>query len=277
MADNPISPEAESHNHFFRKSRPLQVMLQETLRSLGDPQEQTCLDIGTENAMLSYYLRKRGGTWHTAVGSEKVAAPVRAAVKDNVYVLEQTTLPFKKQMFDAVVVFRYLERVRADEALIEECHRVLKPDGRLIVNTAHVKSWTMLEPLRSILGLTFEEKGLVRPGYSETQLFNILKHGFDVHNMRTYSRFFVELIDSIVQAKAARKSGKDNAERRLMRLYTTANPFYELAFQLDMLLFLARGHSLIATAKRRAWHPRNVPVLVDGRSISEAVLTKALD
>jgi len=277
MADNPPSPEAEIHHHFFRKSLPMQVMLQETLRSAGELQEQTCLDIGTENAMLSYYLRKHGGTWHTAVRNENMAVPVRAAVGDNVYVLEQTTLPFKKQMFDVVVVFRYLERVRADEALIEECHRVLKPDGRLIVNTAHVKSWTVLEPLRSILGLTYDRKGLARPGYSETQLFNILKHGFDVHNMRTYSRFFVELTDSIVQAKATRKLGKDNAERRLMRLYSAASPFYWLAFQLDIILFLSRGHSLIATSKRRAWRPRNAPVLVDGRSISEAVLTKALD
>jgi hypothetical protein len=34
---------------------------------------------------------------------------------------------------------------------------------------------------------------------------------------------------------------------------------------------------MIAMAKRRAWHPRKTPVLVDGRSISEAVLSKAAD
>jgi ubiquinone/menaquinone biosynthesis C-methylase UbiE len=269
--------EAESQKHLLRKSIPMQTMLHETLRSLGDADGLTCLDIGTKNGAISQQLRKCGGDWHTVVANKNVDTAVRAVVQENVSVIDGTTLPFKKQMFDAVVVLEFLERVQSDEALIEECHRVLKHDGRLIVVVPHVKSWTLLDPLRNMLGLTYQEKGLVRPGYSESQLFNILKNGFDVLNMRSYTRFFVELTDTVVQSRAKRKLEKDNMERRLMRLYSIANIFYWLADQLDMLLFPTRGYVLIATAKRRAWRPRNVPVLVDGRSISEAVLSKALD
>jgi SAM-dependent methyltransferase len=269
--------DAETQRHLFRKSIPMQSMLHETLRSLGETGDMTCLDIGVRNGAISHHLRKRGGTWHTVVADNDTATAVRAVVPENVNVIEGTTLPFKKQMFDAVVIFEFLERVQSDEALIEECHRVLKPDGRLIVSVPHIKSWTMLKPFRRMLGHTYQEKGLARPGYSESQLFNILKHGFDVLNMRTYRRFFLELTDMFVQARARRRIGKDNAGKKLMRLYSFVSVFYWLADQLDMFLFLTRGHVLIATAKRRSWRPRNVPVLVDGRSISEAVLSKALD
>jgi hypothetical protein len=127
-----------------------------------------------------------------------------------------------------------------------------------------------------MMGLTYENRGLRRPGYSESELFNILKHGFDVHNMRTYCRFFVELTDTFVRASCANAIESDpNSDKSLRRIYSIAYLPYRLAFQFDMLSFLSRGYNLIATAKRRAWRPRNTPVLVDGRSISEAVLHKA--
>ena len=50
-----------------------------------------------------------------------------------------------------------------------------------------------------MLGLTFEKQGRVRPGYTESALFNILKDGFDVHHVRSYSRFFVEFVDAWVR------------------------------------------------------------------------------
>jgi hypothetical protein len=118
----------------------------------------------------------------------------------------------------------------------------------------------------------------VRPGYSESDLFRILKNGFDVHHMRSYSRFFLEFTDTIAQflVRRARQSAEGTEKERLAT-YSTFHVLYGLAFQLDMLLFFTRGHHLIALAKRRAWRPRNAPVLVDGRSISEAVLSKPRD
>jgi len=129
-----------------------------------------------------------------------------------------------------------------------------------------------------MMGLTHEKKGLLRPGYSESELFNILKHGFDVHNMRSYSRFFVELTDTFAQFFKARARDVDPGnERRVKNIYSFAFLGYWIASVFDILLFFTRGYNLIATAKRRAWRPRNTPVLIDGRSISEAVLHKALD
>ena len=67
----------------------------------------------------------------------------------------------------------------------------------------------------------------------------------------------------------------NRSDAAVMRMYSVAGIFYVLAAQLDMLLFFTRGHYLIAHAKRRAWRPRKTPVQSDGRTITEAVLSRA--
>jgi len=280
MPETPIalSPEAARQGWIFKKSQPLRIKTHETLRSLGSTEGEVCLDIGADNGMMSYHLRKRGGAWDTVVTSESAGAAVRGVVKDNVHVLERMELPFKEKTFDAVVILGHLEDIPADDAFIEECHRVLKTDGRLVLNVSRAKDFSLINVLRTVLGLTPEKRGRVRPGYSESDLFRILKNGFDVHNMRSYSRFFLEFTDTIAQflVRRARPSAEGTEKERLAA-YSTFSVLYGLAFQLDMLLFFTRGHHLIALAKRRAWRPRNAPVLVDGRSIGEAVLSKPAD
>lgn len=260
----------------LRHAVPLRMQLHETVRIAGDTDGLTCLDVGSPNGALSAFLRKQGGRWHSASLTDEAARQVRAAVEDNVHRLTDRTMPFKRKSFDLVVVFDGLEGFHADEAFIEECHRVLKPDGRLIVNVRHDKPVCLVQGLRSMLHAIRESTGLLQAGYTESQLFSILKHGFDVHSVRSYSRFFVEFVDTFVtfflDGIVREMPG---AERGIRRIYLVASPFYWLASQLDLLLFFTRGHSLLASAQRRAWRPRNAPILVDGRSITEAVLSKA--
>jgi hypothetical protein len=112
-------------------------------------------------------------------------------------------------------------------------------------------------------------------GYSEGELFRALKDGFDVHGMHSYSRIFVELVELMTAAALARREGGADVET-LVRVHRRAYPVAWLAYQLDLLMFFTRGHRLVATAKRRAWLPRKTPILIDGRSISEAVLSSAV-
>lgn len=272
-----LTLDAERHHRVFRKCLPMQLKLQEIVRCLGDTEGRTCLDIGAESGVISAHLRHRGGTWHTAVRGEKAAEAVRGLVEDNVHPLEGDTLPFRKKTFDAVVVVSSLEEVADDRAFIEECHRVLKPDGQLILNVAHHKSWTLIHPLQRMLGVSALQRDRVRPGYSESELFHILKHGFDVHSMRSYCRFFLQFTHTIVEWLVARMKRRGARDDAVVRLVTVMGLFYRVADQLDLFLFATRGFFLIASAKRRAWLPRKTPVLVDGRSISEAVLSKAAD
>ena len=266
---------AERQLLLLRKCLPLQVRLHEVRRALGDTGGQTCLDIGTGNGMISYHLRQLGGRWHTVVAGADVAASVQAVVGEDVHFPNDRALPFKKGTFDAVVVVRRLAQFDSHEAFIEECHRILKPDGRLILTVPHVKPMTLIQPLRRMLRLDAASGGPYQEGFTESELFRLLKHGFDVHHMRTYSRFFVELTDTFVQYATSRRRDNLAPDERMLRACRTGGFFYQLASQLDMLFFFTRGHYLIAAAKRRAWRPREAPILVDGRSISEAVLSRA--
>jgi SAM-dependent methyltransferase len=276
MTDGALPIGAAEQLYVFRKSLPLRVKLKEIVRALGDADGLVCLDIGADSGVFSCHLRRNGGKWDTAVRDEATAALVRALVTDSVYVLDGQSLPFKKKSYDAVALVDALERMPGDIQFIEECHKILKPDGRLIVTVQRVRKWTPIRLLRRMLGLTYDKKGMVREGYTETELFNVLKDGFDVVSTRPFSRFFMELTDTVVEALLRRTAaaGGGRATRRPM-FYSVANAFYWLADQLDMLLFLSRGYRLIAVAKRRAWRPRKAPVLVDGRSITEAVLSRA--
>ncbi len=275
MAENRNIPTPDEQAHIFRRSVPLQVRLQEITRALGAVEGLTCLEVGADNGGHSLKLRKHGGSWQSVAWDPAVAEAVGAAIGEKVHVFAEGGLPFKKKLFDVVVVYDFLERFRDDIAFIEECHKILKPDGRLIVSVHRLGNWRPVEMLRSALGQTYQKRGFVRPGYTESELFRVLKSGFDVHVVRAYSRFCVEFSDAIVSRviekfQAAGEAGKG----RVARAHTIGNIFLRIAFQLDALMLLSRGYRFIVIAKRRAWRPRNAPVLVDGRSITEAVLSR---
>lgn len=266
---------ADVHRHVFKKSVLWNVKLHEILKMLGPVRGQACLDIGTPNGMVSYYLRQHGGEW-TSVATDPIHESVlKELVGNEVYRMEGHELPFKKKVFDTVLVIDSLERIPADAAFVEECHRVLKPTGRLIVNVLHRKPFSLIRLIQRVLRVRPEDRGCVRAGYTEADLFGILKHGFDVLAVRSYGRFWVLLVDSFVEFAERRAANVASVPSPVMKAYGVAGPFYRVAHQMDSLLFLTRGHFLLASAKRRLWRPREAPVLGDGRSITEAVLTRA--
>jgi SAM-dependent methyltransferase len=277
--------EPQWHLKLFGKSLTKQAKLREILRLLGPAGAAEGLDLGGDNGVISYFLRRHGGTWCSADLSPKAVASIRQLVGGDVREMTGSELPFEDARFDVVVVIDLLEHVRDDARFIEECHRVLKPAGRLIVNVPHVKRGAVLRPIRRLLGLTDERHGHVRPGYTESQLFDLLKDGFDVKEAHTYSRFFVEALDTVIQfaSKAASRGASDakgvmldrqdfGRVAKLFRVYSVLYPFFLLAAQLDALLSFTRGYSLIGVAHKRPWRPRRAPVLSDGRSIAEAAL-----
>jgi SAM-dependent methyltransferase len=275
--DTDIQREAKRHVHRFKNGLPMQISLNEISKAVGKTDGLNCLDVGVSNGMMAYHLRKLGGKWHSAVADEPTAQVVKEFVSKNVDVISGQSLPFKKKHFDVVVVADFLERVRDDNLFIEECHRILQPDGRIVITVPNSKPWTIVNPMRSILGVGPDARGWVRPGYTESELFGILKHGFDVHQMRSYGKVLMETTDTLLRAMSARAQAKENPEAALRRIAGAGGVVLRIAYQMDMLLFLGRGFKLIATAKRRTWRPRNAPILVDGRSISEAVLSRIGD
>jgi len=284
-ADRGSVPE-DWHQRLFKKSILKQAKLRQIVALLGPTQGHECLDAGGDNGLISYNLRMRGGTWTSIDMSEKAVESIRKVVGDRVQLVTGPSLPFPDNTFDVMVIIDMLEHVEDDAQFIEECHRVLKQDGRLIVNVPHIKRGAILYPIRRLLGLTDEIHGHVRPGYTQSQLFVLLKDGFNVEEVRTYSKFFVESLDTVIRFITQRLSGgagedakgvmideKDFGRmEKMFRVYSILYPFFWLATRLDMLLFFTKGYSLIVRARCRQWRPRKTPVLRDGRSIAEAAL-----
>lgn len=275
------------HLRLFKKSILKQAKLRQIVSLLGPVSGQTCLDVGGDNGVISWNLRKLGGTWTSVDSSEKAVESIRRLVGERVELMTGPVLPFEDGTFDVVVIIDMLEHLLEDYRFVVECHRVLKPNGRLVFNVPHIKPFAALPPLRRMLGLTDDRHGHVRPGYTEAQVFDLMKDGFDVQEARTYSRFFVEALDTAIQFAASRANKDAQAgakgvlidERdfgkmdKLFRIYSFLYPIFWFAAQFDKLLFFTKGYCLIGRAKRRRqWLPRKVPKLSDGRSIAEAAL-----
>jgi SAM-dependent methyltransferase len=253
----------------YRKSVMKQARLREIAGLLGPLQGKVCLDVGGDYGALSEPLRRLGGTWHSVDLSDAAVESIRRLVGERVEKITGPRLPFEDGFFDIIVIGEMLERLQGDGDLIAECHRCLKPAGRLIVNVANIKRWAVLAPVRRLFGLT---AGPVRPGYSESQLFDLLKDGFDVEAAHTYSRFFVEALDTLAQLIVRRGAGDVSGMKKELRTYSILYPFFQVAAVLDHLLFFSKGYRLIGRARRRQWRERRTPVLADGRSIAEAAL-----
>jgi SAM-dependent methyltransferase len=218
----------------------------------------TCLDLGAENPAASRTLRKLGGYWSSAVWSARQRRLAATLLSDEVLqVGVNGELPYEDKQFDVVVLGsgRLVGDRRADEALVQECHRVLKTPGYLILSGNYRKPGA----LTSLLALCGQRS--LRSGFNESQLFDLLKNGFDVLGIKTYCRFWVQLVSQCASRPGWRP--------RLIKV------LYRIALQLDVLLFFTKGYRVLAYGRRKGWRPRQSPVLSGGLSLTEAVLRRS--
>jgi len=253
----------QAEQTLFNKSYMLRKRLRMVAQAVGPMQQRKALCIGAIPASLRARLLALGGDW---------------AFSDS-----KTELPFKDGTFDRVILLDHLEWVADDYAFIAEAHRVLKTAGTLIVDTDHVKAWTFWRPVRRLFGVADRDEERVREGYTGTGLFDILKDGFDVQETRTYSRFFLEGVETLSRLAIGALMGAPGYEeteeeqgarlaRRMESVQSVAYPFFVVGSGLDWLLFFTRGYRLMAVARRRLWKPRRTPVLRDGRTLADATL-----
>ena len=157
----------------FRRSVLKQRKLAEITSLLGPTEGHRCLDLGSDNGIVSLLLRERGGDWASGDLTEDAVASIRSLVETDVHLVHGDRLPFPDATFDRVAVVDMLEHVSDDDAFVTELARVTKAGGRLVVNTPHLKR-TALRRLRHALGQTDEKHGHRRPGYTPEPGFSEL-------------------------------------------------------------------------------------------------------
>jgi SAM-dependent methyltransferase len=244
----------------FRRSVLKQRKLAEVAAMLGPTAGLRCLDLGSDNGVVSLLLRERGGSWASGDLTEEAVSCIRSLVGGDVHLVRGDRLPFPDASFDRVAVVDMLEHVPDDSAFAAELARVTRPGGLLVVNTPHLKR-TLLRRARHALGQTDEKHGHLRPGYAPQRLRELLAPGFALERHRTYSRFFSEAADTALNWGIERLGKKPSAKgmlmtaddlarhRKALRAYDLVYPLVWAATRLDALS-PASGYMLIASARR---------------------------
>jgi len=94
------------------------------------PAGSRVLDIGTHQGEL---LRSLGGRIQASLGLDPLARPQQAARFRVLPARFEVPAPFRDASFDVVVLLATLEHVPEKEGLIQECHRLVRRGGRVIV------------------------------------------------------------------------------------------------------------------------------------------------
>lgn len=104
------------------------------LLELGD-----VLDVGSGDGAVAGYLAPRCRSLTCVDTSERMIAAARERLASHphveVRVADCEALPFRAASFDTVVLFHTLTYVEDPKRAVEECARVLRPGGRLVVQS----------------------------------------------------------------------------------------------------------------------------------------------
>ncbi len=248
-------------NSLLHLSPPKKKKLAEILRRLGDSSGKTSIDIGGDNGVISFFLRRNGGEWFSADLDDETVNSIRALVGSNVIRTDGGSLPFEDSFFDAAVIVDFLEHIEDDRAFILELFRVIKPGGALIINVPLPKTGSLLARIRECAGYTDEKHGHLRPGYTADGIKALVENKFKVAEHGTYIGFFTELMDTLANIVMLKASGgatgrkgnvmtgeKAEKKKGAMRAYRAVYPAMEAFSALDILLPGREGANLILTA-----------------------------
>jgi SAM-dependent methyltransferase len=280
---SPVTPETvQLRMKIFLRAPLRRRLLARQMRLLDKVGGQQVLEMSGDEA-LSVAMRSAGGggggIWNSLAVSETQAELLAESGVDRIHLTALPRLPFEEAAFDAVVASDMLEYAEKPADLMAELHRVMRSKTRLILHVRR-KRRTLVEAFRKLSGLTDPTRPMVHPGFTPTELFDVLKDGFDVQETSSYGRFFMEFASLLAELFAGLiPSACEPAalnERRLKRaaaVYAVFTPVFWLAGVLDVLFFFLPEHHMVLRAKRRMmWVPRVTPRLRDGRSIAEAAL-----
>lgn len=181
----------------FSKSVLKQKKFRKITEFLGETSDLHCLDLGADNGVISYLLRERGGSWKSADLDEQTVCSIRQLVKKDVFQINGIYTTFNDNEFDRVVIVDLLEHIEKEGEFLDELFRIIKPGGELLINVPHIKN-SFLRKLRLAIGQTDEKHGHLRPGYTVEQLTGLLKDKFIITTHKSYSKFFSEFIDTLI-------------------------------------------------------------------------------
>ncbi len=223
-----------------------------------------CLDIGSDNGVISYYLRALGGTWYSADLIPKTVELIKSVVKENVFkVDDKNKFPFNDNFFDVVLIVDFLEHVNNDKFVIDEIYRVLKQDGTLIINVPNpVNGLVRFFKLKA--GQTDQAHGHVRKGYNLSEIKDLTEDKFEIITYKKYGRGFSDFIDFLIIFSLRLLKGDKGGEKgtvvggddikklsKSFKFYSLLYPFIKIFVLLDSFFFFLPTNMLTVKLKKK--------------------------
>lgn len=231
-------------------------------RFVGETMGRTCLDIGSDNGVISLLFREQGGTWSSADLTEETVTSIRSLVGDNVFQTDGTQLPFPDESLDVVVIVDFLEHIENDVQCVREIARVLKAGGVLVSNVPDPKEG-LWRKFRYFLGQTDEKHGHLRPGYDEAKRRELFGPYFQLEDEVSYVKIFSEIVDAAItfaldtlkggeaKPKGTVITGEDlNKMQKSFKLFRLLYPVIKAFQSLDRLLPRGRGLMVVSRYRR---------------------------
>jgi len=255
----------------FKWSLKKKVKVKTIIDFMEETQNKTCLEIGCEKGILSYFLRQKGGIWISSDIDLMNVYTTNTLVKENTVYFKEDALPFFDSSFDCIVAIDTLEHIENDQSFLDDLYRILSKNGILYITVPCSKPTLVLNKLARKMGLTLEYYGHKREGYTKEHLkFMLDKAGFLVTKIKGFSRFFTEGIELFINYlyifllnKGEMKAGikgsisptkeEDfDAHKLSFKIYCIIYPILWLISQMDKLLFFTSGYVIILKAKKKA-------------------------
>lgn len=234
---------------------------------IGPLKGKSCLEIGCDKGVTSYFLRKKGGWWvHADIDYENVNITKTLIGASLVHIGEES-LPFLDASFDCVVAIDTLEHIEADTLFLEEIHRVLKANGTLYITVPCSEKRLILNRISKKIGMTKEYYGHKRDGYTIRSLNELFeKTGFNVSRYDYFSKFFTEgielainfiyvfLLNNGLKKKGIKGSispasqNDFNVHSTAFKLFGLMYPMLQLIIKTGALFHLSLGYCLIVEA-----------------------------
>jgi ubiquinone/menaquinone biosynthesis C-methylase UbiE len=180
--------------------------------------EEICLDIGCGNGWFLIRVAKRGIKYGIGIDPSKTVIKDALVLKNSTddkldfIVAVGENLPLREEAVDAIVLLAVLDHVLSLTKVINEAHRVLKHNGRLIIYQSF--SWHK-HPLYSILWRLFRMFMRIpnatpthTHSFSFKELNSLLINNFRIEKFKTYGLLIPILSPQLVYRLAKGLSDK---------------------------------------------------------------------
>ena len=221
-------PSKGSHTKRLRRSKKFLDQIRRRLNQ--SPSDIRLLDVGCSSGAFLLSAVKLG---FRAEGVEPSLQPVATAQAAGLNVRQGLLqdIGYADGQFDAITLFEVIEHIKEPRSLLQECRRILRPGGILLIGTGNVASWSM-----AANGANWE-------------YLQIAKHGghvsfFTPASITVLAKRCGFLVDAI-KTRSVRFCEKENCSRILYRLAKLAGellavPAVMLGKGSDMAVYLRR-------------------------------------